>query len=99
MSENNYPAGFFFNLPHEKAPEFVKGSGVIQRDVFIKWLQEQQTNEKGQVRLQFKVGREGKGYASLDTYGLQGSTSPRASQEVTGTKESDYISAEDVPFD
>ena len=94
MTENNYPAGFFFNLPHAKAPDFVKGSGVIQRDVFIKWLQEQQTNEKGQVRLQFKAGKEGKGYASLDTYGLQGSTPPRGSQSVT-----EEISADDIPFD
>ena len=97
MTENNYPAGFFFNLPHANAPEFVRGGCAIRPDIFIKWLQEQQTNEKGFVRLQFKVGREGKGYASLDTYGLQGSASPRASQQATENV-GETIDVDSIPF-
>lgn len=94
--ENNYPAGLFFNLPHEKAPDFVKGGVAIRPDVFIEWLKQQQTNDKGYVKLQFKVGKEGRGYATLDTYGL---TPQQGSQQATSTSEIDYISADDIPFD
>jgi hypothetical protein len=94
MAEQNYPAGFFYNLPREGAPSFVKGSVAIRPDVFIEWLKEQKTNDKGYVRLQFKEGRDGKGYATLDTYGLN---APRASQQAT-EEDSDTIDADSIPF-
>jgi hypothetical protein len=102
MTENNYPAGFFFNLPHANAPEFVKGNANIKKDMFLEWLKEQKTDSNGFVKLQFKVGRDGKGYASLDTYGLQGSTQPRCSQSVTSgieyPSEEDTIDPDSIPF-
>jgi len=30
MSDNNFVGGFFFKLPHENAPDFVKGKVSIK---------------------------------------------------------------------
>lgn len=68
MSDNKFVTGLFVNPPHEKAPDFVKASISIKPAEFIAWLQAQEPNDKGYVRLQFKESREGKWYAALDDY-------------------------------
>lgn len=94
----NYPSGFFYNIPREGAPDFVKGSAAIRPDVFIEWLKEQKTDDKGYVRLQFKQGKEGKGYATLDTYFLTQQKGTQQASEGVEEEVDEEINAEDIPF-
>ena len=63
--ENKYIKGLFFNTPHEKAPEFIRGNIVIKREQLIEELQKM-TEET--IRLDCKVSRDGKGYAQRNTW-------------------------------
>ena len=70
--EKIYTKGLFVNTPREGAPDFVMGSLSITKD-FAKWIAENQQlfNEKGYLKLELKKGKEeGKGYAEVNTYGL-----------------------------
>ena len=42
MTEKNFPNGIYFNLPKEKAPDFVKGNVSIKKAEFIAWLEQHQ---------------------------------------------------------
>lgn len=73
MDKNKFPKGAFFNLPHVKAPNFVKGQiNIINKKEFIDWLNSHNGNE---LRLSLKQSREGKGYAEIDTYEPKGEVS------------------------
>jgi len=98
MSEINFPAGLFYNMPHAKAPDFVLASIAIRPDVFIEWLKQQKTNDKGYVRIQALRGRDGKPYCKLDDYGTE--SSPRAPQQATEPTVSydEEISVDEIPF-
>lgn len=68
MADIEFAQGLYFNLPHERAPDFVLGGLAINPQKFIRWLEEQQPDDKGYVKLTVKRGREGKPYIALDTY-------------------------------
>ena len=70
--EKIFTKGLFVNTPRENQPDFVMGSLSITKE-FAKWVTDnpQFFNEKGYLRLQLLKGKEeGKGYATVDTYGL-----------------------------
>jgi hypothetical protein len=67
MSEKIFTQGLFFNLPHAKAPEYVKGKLSIKADEFIEFLNANK-NEKGWVTIDLKVGQSGKAYGELNTW-------------------------------
>lgn len=58
-------------LPHEKAPDFIKLNLSINKEQFTKWLAEQQTNEKGYVKIDLKKSKNGNLYLALNDYGLE----------------------------
>ena len=84
MTEKKFIKGLWFNLPHEKAPAFVKGSISISKESFMEWLKAEQPNEKGYIKIDLKVSQENKPYADLNTYkaGSQTAT-PQAEAEIT----------------
>lgn len=70
--ETKYPKGIIIFKPHEKAPDFVKGSVVITPKDFRDWCNENAeaaTDYKGskQFRFSLKEGKKGL-YLELDTY-------------------------------
>ena len=69
MSEKVFANGMIFKLPHQNAPEFVKGKVSININEFVQFLQ--QNNNNGWVNIDLKVSKGGKAYAELDTYGQQ----------------------------
>ena len=70
--ENKYPKGIYYNEPHPNAPEFIHGSISINKDLFIKWLQEEEANEKGYIKLDLtkNKNKEGEDFIGfkLNTY-------------------------------
>lgn len=68
MTDTKFVDGLFVNAPRENAPDFVKMSMAFKPAEFIKWLEEQDPNDKGYVRLQVKVSKSGKWYAEKDNW-------------------------------
>ena len=64
-SEIEFVDGFFVYGPREGSPDFVMGAAVIKPAEFIAWLQKRGNDD---VRLQFKIAKSGKPYASVDNW-------------------------------
>jgi hypothetical protein len=95
-NETKYPKGAFYNKPHEKAPSFVLGElNITDKKAFITWLNGIEGNT---VKLQFKDGKEGKGYAELDTWKAN-DVKPPANNNVANTIPDNFDDMEDsLPF-
>ena len=65
MSDIEFVDGLIFKLPHENAPDFVKGKLSIKRKELGNWLR---GKEEEWINIDLKVSREGKAYASVDTW-------------------------------
>lgn len=63
--ENKFIDGLIFKLPHQNAPDFVKGSLSIKREEFIKSLQEMNGDW---INLDLKVSKSGKAYAQINEW-------------------------------
>jgi hypothetical protein len=62
-----FPNGVFFNKPHEKAPDFVKGSiSFADVDSFIAFLKQHQKNNK--LTLDMKKSQKGSLYFQLNEW-------------------------------
>lgn len=66
MSEEKFfPAGLFFKLPADGAPDFVKGKVSIKVADFKDYLD----RVKGEwLNIDLKVSKSGKAYAEIDTW-------------------------------
>lgn len=87
--EKTFAEGIYFDKPHEKSPDFVKGKISLQKDKLIDFVTKH-ANEKGYVNLDVKESREGKVYIELNTWKPEESKKP------------DYpegdVKPEDIPF-
>lgn len=79
MSDVNFADGIIFKMPHENAPDFIKGSLSFRVEDAVKWLQENSDN--GWVNVQLKVSKAGKPYAELDTWKPNKDGAPAATTE------------------
>lgn len=60
--------GIYYNKKLDGAPEYVLGGLSINANQFIDWLQQQETDEKGYLKLDILVSREGKPYIKLNDW-------------------------------
>lgn len=103
MSEKIFTQGLIFNLPHAKAPEYVKGKLSIKTDEFTEFLKNNQ-NEKGWVSIDLKVGKTGKGYGELNTWTPETKTETKKveTQDINAYDTVEYpeeeINPSDIPF-
>ena len=89
MSEVEFAKGIYFNSPHEKAPDYVKGKLSIQKGKFLEWLEGKDANEKGYINLNIKVSQGGKPYIAVDNWvPNQQQTQQQPPQQEGGTQES-----------
>ena len=88
MSEKIFIGGMRFDLPSEKAPDFVKGKISIKVSDFIEFAEKNQTTS-GWINIDLKVGKSGRGYAELNTWKPQ--------QQKEKEEEINEINA-DLPF-
>lgn len=84
MSDVKFVTGLFVNAPHANAPAFVKASISIKPAEFIAWLQAQEPNDKGYVRLQCKESRDGKWYAAKDDFKPTGKQDSHSQDKANG---------------
>ena len=60
-----FPSGIYYYLPHDRAPEFVKGK--LKIDV-IKFKEYLRTIRDEQLLLDIKISKEGKPYLQVDEW-------------------------------
>jgi len=94
MSETELARGFYFDEPKENAPNWVVGKVSINKEQFLGWLEKQTANDKGYVRLDVKRSKEGKIYASLDTWKPSG----ERRQEPVPAVDMDDLDDSGIPF-
>jgi hypothetical protein len=80
--DNNFPAGFIWKKPADKAPDFVKGRISIKVSEFKKWLDENSDNDW--ANLDILKSKEGKIYAKKNDWKPE--------------KKDDEIPQSDLPF-
>ena len=70
MADKVYAEGLFANAPRDGAPDFVVGSMAIQKERFQIWLQDQEADANGYVRLNVTRQKNdaSKWSVSLDTW-------------------------------
>jgi len=68
MEEKKFTDGLYFNEPNPNAPEFVIGGLSFDKAKFLYWLDQQQEDAKGYVKVQILRSKAGKPYATLDNY-------------------------------
>ena len=69
-----FPDGVFFKKPHENAPDFVKGSLSLKMEGLIEFAKKY--HKDGWLNLDLLEARNGKYYASLNTFVPKASSSP-----------------------
>ena len=86
-NDNKFIDGLMFKAPHERAPEYVKAKGSIQREKLIAWLQQQRGDW---INFDVKESQQGKYYAAIDDWkpdanrggnGTPRQNAPRQSQQ------------------
>lgn len=96
MSNQNsdivFADGFFYNEPHENAPDFVLGRVSVKVADALEFLSAN-ANDKGYVNLQILRSQEGKPYMKLDTF------VPDSSRAVSTSAPADSDGdGEELPF-
>ena len=106
-NDNKFIDGLMFKAPHERAPEYVKAKGSIQREKLIAWLQQQRGDW---INFDVKESQQGKYYAAIDDWkpnqgggsgGAKGGAPQRpARQSATSQPQDDFADSnlDDVPF-
>jgi len=65
LADNNFPKGLIFKLPHNNAPDFVKGKLSIKRTELISYLQDFTAEW---LNFDLKVSKDGKPYIVKDEW-------------------------------
>lgn len=99
--EKIFADGLLWQDPHEKAPEFIKGSLVVNMAIFDQFMKAnlQHASAKGWLKIIMKESKTGSIYFELDTW------KPTQKQQPTPTSNtsvqpdgSDALNADDIPF-
>lgn len=103
-NDNKFIDGLMFKAPHERAPEYVKAKGSIQREKLIAWLQQQRGDW---INFDVKESQQGKYYAAIDDWKPnQGNTSssgprggaPARERPQRATQPADDFPDDSIPF-
>jgi len=87
MSDPIFADGFILKAPHEKAPEWVKGSLSINVAEAIAFL-EKNKDTKGWVNLDLKVGKSNKWYVQKNDW--KPATTSEATPELTDDEKTPF---------
>jgi hypothetical protein len=94
MSEKIFAEGIYLNKVNAKAPDYIISSVSIHVDKAIEWLQKQERDEKGYVKLTGKEAKNGKRYFEVDKW----KPTQEASPSVLPDYPNEDIAPQDIPF-
>lgn len=66
--EKVFVEGMYYNKPTEKAPHYIVANLSFSKDKFIAWLEQQEANEKGYVKVVVKTSKNDKVYSEVDNW-------------------------------
>lgn len=101
MSDKIFAEGIYYDLPHPKAPKFVRGQIAIVVDKFIPFLQKYKKGDY--VRLDIKESQKNKLYIELSTWEpgkkveKDKASEEERNQEILNNLDND-INPDDIPF-
>ena len=89
--------GLIFKLPHENAPDFVKGSLSIRREELITFLT---TKEDDWINIDLKVSKNGKAYAQVNNWSPEKQEQPQVQHQTPSqpAPQSNDDFDDDIPF-
>ena len=100
MNENNndnFPKGIFYKLPHQNAPDFVKGKLSIKVAELIQYLG---TIQGEWLNLDIKISKQGKGYLSIDNWKPNQQNNQQQPPQMTGQQpQEDQFTDIDTSYD
>ena len=102
MADTIYLEGVRVFKPHENAPEFVKGAGVIAINALVQFCKENpsyMSDYKGEAQIKFQIleGRNGL-YFAVDTW-RPNETNSTEDAEATGNSDKPAVEDnDDLPF-
>jgi len=79
--DKEFVNGLSIKAPKEKAPEFVKASGSINKQNMIQWLQ---SKPDEWINFNVLVGRSGNWYAEVDNWKPDNSKAAKVAPAVEG---------------
>lgn len=86
-----YTKGLYFNLPHPKAPDFVKGTIAIKPQDFIEYLKDAPVTDKGYLYIDLKTFEDRKNGGEKGTSSISDYHHPREKpQYAPVASDSDY---------
>jgi len=91
--DKEFVNGLSFKPPRDNAPEFVKGSGSINRQRMIEFLNSKQDEW---INFSVLVGRSGNWYAEVDNWKPDNSKAARVAPAVEGSDINELES--DIPW-
>ena len=91
--EKEFVNGLIFKLPHENAPDFVKGSLSIRREEMTEWL----LSKGGEwINIDLKVSRAGKPYAEVSNWKPKQGVDDTPNQSPRGENPDNFD--DNIPF-
>jgi hypothetical protein len=93
-NETKFIEGLSFKAPNERAPEYVKAKGWIQRDKLIAWLQSQPES----INFDLKVSQAGKWYPAVDDWKPEGQRQDKPAPRKAPAPPADDFDSDPIPF-
>ena len=76
MADKVFAEGIYYDRPKPNAPNYILGNISMEKKRALEWLQAQEANERGYIRLTVKESRNGKLYIVLDNWEPQRGAPP-----------------------
>ena len=92
MEDKIFIDGMIFKAPHEKAPEFIKGTLSVKCEDFLAFMKVH--SNKGWLNIDLKESKNGKYYAELNTWNpdqKQGAQFDSQGNRTNARGEDDFI--------
>ena len=67
-NENKFVEGMWYNEPRENAPDFVMANMSFSKVQFLEWLQSQEVDAKGYVKVDVLRSKAGKPYLKVNDF-------------------------------
>jgi len=71
MENKKFTKGIWFNPRKERQPEFIIGQLSIQHETFLDWINTQNFDEKGYIRLDILMSKDNKPYLVVNEWKKQ----------------------------
>lgn len=99
QDDNKMARGLYYSEPRQGAPDYVIAGLSFRRADFIAWLQQQEEDSKGYVKVDIlRAKSSGKIYGKLNDWVPSGDSSRKSAPPTRNSDVADDVDNESVPF-